>query len=79
MQQTPIKFQFMLMKKYTSKETPPEFLNVNDRKIPAETVLGMTKLKFDKHVDKLCKIAALQLNVLYKFRGIFDIKEKEIM
>ncbi len=44
----------MFMKKYTSKEISPEFLNVNDIKIPAETevkLLGMTidnKLKFDK-------------------------------
>ncbi len=38
-------FQFMFMKKYTSKEILPEFLNVNDMKIPAETevkLLGMT-------------------------------------
>ncbi len=85
MQANPTKFQFIFMKKYTSKEISPEFLNVNDIKIPAETevkLLGMTidnKLKFDKHVDKLCKSAARLLNVLYRFRGIFDIKEKEIM
>ncbi len=36
-------------------------------------------LKFDRHVDKLCKRAAWQLNVLYRFRGIFDITQKEIM
>ncbi len=54
----------MFMKKYTSKEISPEFLNVNDIKIPAETevkLFGMTidkKLNFDKHVDKLCKSAA---------------------
>ncbi len=60
----------MFMKKYTSKEILHEFLNVNDIKIPAETevkLLGMTidnKLKFDKHVDKLCKSAAWQLNVV---------------
>ncbi len=54
----------MFMKKYTSKEISPEFLNVKDIKIPAETevkLLVMTidnKLKFDKHVDKLFKSAA---------------------
>ncbi len=64
MQANPTKFQFMFMKKYTSKETSPEFLNVNDIDIPAETgvkLLDMTidnKLKFDKHVDKLCTSAA---------------------
>ncbi len=84
-QANPTKFQFMFMKKYTSKEISPEILNVNDIKIPAETevkLLGMTidnKLNFDKHVDKLWKSAARQLNVLYRFRGIFDIEEKEIM
>ncbi len=81
MQANPTKFEFMFMKKYTSKEIL--FPNVNDIKIPAETevkLLGMTidnKLKFGKHVDKLCKSAAWQLNVLYRFRGTFDIKEKE--
>ncbi len=85
MQANPTKFQFMLMKKYTYKEISPAFLNVNDIKIPAETEvkqLGMNidnKLKFDTHVNKLCKSATQQLNVLYRFRGIFDIKEKEIM
>ncbi len=64
MQANPTKFQFMFMKEYTSKEISSEFLNVNDIKIPAETevkLLDMTidnKLKFDKHVDKLCKSAA---------------------
>ncbi len=82
MQANPTKFQFMFMKKCTSKEISSEFLNVNDIKIPAETevkLLGMTidnKFKFDKHVDKLCKSAARQLNVLYRFRGIFDIKKR---
>ncbi len=37
------------------------------------------KLKFNKLFDKLCKIAAWQLNVLYRLREIIDIKEKEIM
>ncbi len=35
MQVSPTKFQFMFMKKYTSKEIL--FPNVNDIKIPAET------------------------------------------
>ncbi len=33
MHANPTKFQFMFMKKYTSKEISPEFLNVNDIKI----------------------------------------------
>ncbi len=43
-------------------------------------LLGITiedKLKFDKQVDLLCKNAAGQLNVLYRFKGIFDLKERE--
>ncbi len=80
-QANPTKFLVMFMKRYTSKEISPEFLNVCDIKLPAETevkLLGMTmdnKLKF----DKLCKSAEWQLNVLYIFRGIFVISEKEIM
>ncbi len=62
MQWTPINFQFMFMKKYTSKEIPPEFLNINDTNIPAKTevnLLGMiidNKLKFEKHVDNLLQL-----------------------
>ncbi len=37
------------------------------------------KLKFDKHIDILCKNAAGQINVLYRFSGIFDIKEREVI
>ncbi len=43
-------------------------------------LLGITiddKLKFDKQVDILCKHAARQLNVLHRFKGIFDLKERE--
>ncbi len=35
------------------------------------------KFKFDKQVDLLCKITARQLNVFYRCKGIFDLKEKE--
>ena len=37
------------------------------------------KLKFDKHVDILCKRAARQINVMYRFKGIFDMKERELI
>ncbi len=66
----------------TSKETSPKFLILNDIKIPARTevkLLRMTidnKLRFDINVDKLSKSAGWQLNVLNRFRWIFDIKEK---
>ncbi len=41
-------------------------------------LLGITiddKLKVDKQVDILCKNAARHLNVLYRFKRIFDLKE----
>ncbi len=34
---------------------------------------------FDKQVDLLCKNAAIQLNVLYRFKVIFDLKQREKM
>ncbi len=43
-------------------------------------LLGITidnKLKFDKQVEILCKNAARQLNILYRFKGIYDLKERE--
>ncbi len=43
-------------------------------------LLGITidqKLKFDKHIGNLCKNAARQINIMYRFKGIFDLKEKE--
>ncbi len=41
--------------------------------------VGMTindKLRFNEHVNILCKSAARQLNVMYRFNDIFGIKEK---
>ncbi len=79
-----IKFQFMFMKKYTSKEISPEFLNVNDIKILAEIevkLLDMTidnKLKFDKHVDKLCKSAARQLMFYIDLEESLTLKKKKL-
>ncbi len=34
------------------------------------------KLKIGKQVDILCKNAARQLNVLYRFKGTFDLKDR---
>ena len=83
MQVNPSKFQFMCLKSVTSKEIIPQFIEVNGTNIPCEKevkLLGITiddKLKFDKHVDIICKNAARQLNIMYRFKGIFDLKEKE--
>ncbi len=81
----PSKFQFMLMKSLTSKELLPNFIDINDTRIERASqvkLLGITiddKLKFDKHIDILCKNAAKQINVLYRFHGIYDIKEREVI
>ncbi len=37
------------------------------------------KFKFDKHVNIICKKAARQVNVIYQFKGVFDLKEKQII
>ncbi len=75
----------MLMKSFTSKELLPNFIYINHTIIERESqikLLGTTindKLKFEKHIDILCRNAARQINVLYKFSGIFNIKEREII
>jgi hypothetical protein len=83
MQANPEKFQFMFMKKYTCKEEIPEFIEIRGINIKRESeakLLGITiddKLTFNKHVDTLCKNAARQINVMYRFKCIFDLKERE--
>jgi hypothetical protein len=85
MQVNPSKFQFMFLKPITSKVVTPEYVEVRGINIPCESevnLLGITiddKLKFDRHINKLCKNAARQLNVMYRFKGIFNLKEREIM
>ena len=34
-------------------------------------------MKFDIHINNICKKAVRQINVMYRFRGIFDLKERE--
>ncbi len=83
MQINPSKFQFMFLQKFTNKEIKHELIEVHGTSIPCKNevkLLGITiddKLKFDKQVDILCKNAASQLNILYSFKGIFDLKEIE--
>ncbi len=31
------------------------------------------------HIDNLCKNAAKQINIMYRFKGIFNLKEREII
>ncbi len=45
-------------------------------------LLGITmveNLKFDKHVNIICKKAAQQINVVCCFKGVFDSKERRII
>ncbi len=71
----------MFLKKYISKEIVPKFIEIHGTEIKREkevTLLGITideKLRFDTHVNNLCKKAARQINVVYRFKGIFDLKE----
>ncbi len=83
MQANPTKFQFMFIKSLTSKEEYPQFLEIGDTKIERKSevdLLGMSiddKLKFDKHVNKLCKNAAKQLNILYRLRIYLTLKRRK--
>ncbi len=85
MQANPTKFQFMIMQKYTSKEIIPDSIEIYGTTIMRQTevkLLGITidqKLKFDKHIDNLCKNSAKQINIMYRFKCIFDFKEREII
>ncbi len=85
MEANPSKFQFILMKSFTSKELLRNFIDINDTRNERQSqikLLGISiddKRKFDKHIDILCKNAARQINVLYRFSGIFDIKEREVI
>ncbi len=56
----PEKFQFMFLKKYTSKEIVPKFIEIHGTEIKCEKevkLLGITideKLRFDTHAKNLC-------------------------
>ncbi len=64
MQANPEKFQFSFLKKYTIKEIVPKFIDIHGTEIKyekEEKLLGITideKLRFDTHIDNLCKKAA---------------------
>ncbi len=85
MEANPTKVQFMLIKSFTNKELLPNFIDINHARIEKESqikLLGITiddKLKFDKYIAILCKNAATQINVLHRFTGIYDIKEREVI
>ncbi len=61
----------MFLKKYTSKEIVPKFIEIHGTEIKCQKevkLLGITideKLRFDTHVNNLCKKATRQINVMY--------------
>ncbi len=81
----PSKFQCLFLKPLTNKEEMPKFIEINGTNIPCEKevkLLRITideKLKFDKHVNIICKKAAREINVMYRFKGVFDLKERQII
>ncbi len=83
MKANPSKFQFMFLKYFRCKVDVPDSIDIENITITHQgdiKLLGITiddKLRFNKHVNILCKSAARQLNVMYRFKNIFDIKEKE--
>ncbi len=83
MEANPTKLQFMLMKCITCKEPLPDSIEVANTIVSRTNnvkLLGITvddKLKFDIHINNICKKAVRQINVMYRFRGIFDLKERE--
>ncbi len=85
MQVSPSKFQCMFLKPFTNKEEMPKFIEINGTNILCEKevkLLSITideKLKFDKHVNIICKKAARQINVMYRFKSVFDLKERQII
>ncbi len=83
MQANPEKFQVMYMKPIRAKqEQVPEHLEVNGVMIKRDThvkLLGLTiddKLKFDVHINNICAKASKQLNVLNRFKHVFNVGEK---
>ncbi len=83
MQAKASKFQFMFLKHFRCKVDIPDSIEVDSITIKCQSDvkrLGMTidgKLRFNKHIEILCKIAAGQLDVMYRFKNIFDIKKKK--
>ncbi len=79
MEANPSKFQFMLMKSLTSTEVISAYIEIADIHIKCEKNIKYHCITIgDKQVDIICKNAARQIIVMYRFKGIFDIQEREI-
>ncbi len=85
MQANPEKFQVMYMKPFISKDQLPQTLELHGASIERERhvkLLGITiddRLKFDIQITNMCCRASKQLNVLYRFKNIFNVEEKKII
>ena len=88
MQANPEKFQVMFLKSFTSDEELPSCLvldtesTVTIERQSHVKLLGVTiddKLKFDLHVNNLCKKASKQVNILSRFKRIFKKDEKAVI
>ena len=82
MQANADKFQVMFMKPMRSKTKLPEIFCLENEKLEAKkkvALLGITiddKLNFDEHISTICKKAARQLNVMFRFHKLLDYKHK---
>ncbi len=83
MQVNPSKFQCMFLKPLTNKEEMLKFIEINGTNIPCEKevkLLGITideNVKFDKNVNIICRKAAQQINVMYRFKGVLYLNERQ--
>jgi hypothetical protein len=82
MQANADKFQVMFMKPMRSKVKLPEIFTLENEKLESKkcvNLLGVTiddKLNFDEHISSLCKKAARQLNVMFRFHKLLDFNRK---
>ncbi len=56
------------------KEIIPDSIEIYSSTIMRQTEV---KLKFNKHVDNVCKNAARQINIMHRFKCIFDLLESK--
>ncbi len=81
----PSRFQCMFLKPLTNNNKMLKFIERNGTDIPCEKevkLVGITideKPKFDKHVIIICKKTTRLINVMYRFKGVFDLKERKII
>ncbi len=85
MEANPWKFLFMVLKSVTSKDDLSDHILIYNTRLEHESqvkLLGVIiddKLKFNKHIYVLCKNKNRQINVLYIFRNVFNIEEREVI